>query len=175
MSSPPPAGNSCTSSKYLYKTTASDYDPLWSSLGAFSVARAPVPKVSEVLSTKPRAPAALQVDLTPFVNLKLAADMERSRLADRVLSAHTVPVKFPVKAEHISYPTSALRGCDNPLYQSSSSAIGSEQPRKHQLAERFFPKNNHFSKGFTVQNAKSTALSTRLTRSRIHAALDKFY
>ncbi len=141
------------------------------------MAKAQIPKICDVLGSKSRVrkPRHVEVDLTPFVSLKQAADLVKSRQADRMLSAHTIPVKFPVKAEHITYPKSGLRGSDNPLYASTSSLIGAEQPRKHQLAERYFPKNNDFSKGFTVQNAKSTALSTRVTWSRVHSELDRFY
>merc|ERR1712194_146697 len=77
--------------------------------------------------------------------------------ADRVLSAHVLPKKFPIDANRMVYPPLKER---NPLYYTTSSTYGNEQPRPHQVAEAFFPKSNKFSKTYTDSKPRYCGLNT---------------
>lgn len=101
--------------------------------------------------------------------------MTKASLTDPIISAHTIPRKFPVKSENINYPRIDKKGVDNPLYYTTSSAIGSDVPRPHQLAERYFPKSNEFSQSFANRTRRFAGMKTHVSYSHVHRELDRFY
>ena len=154
------------------RTTYQDLHPSWH---AFShspdLHGQQVPNIAEVLSRKPllRQPNKINVKLEEFAILRLEKEREDNSHADRILSAHKLPFKFPVKAANIEYPPIDKRGADNPLYRTTSMEVGARLPMQHQLAERYFPLNNNFSQSFANRRAsQSTALNTNLSRNRVH-------
>ena len=122
-----------------------------------------------------RRPNKVEVNLDDFEILRQEKEIEASLHADRILSAHKQPFKFPVKSENIVYPTVDKHGAYNPLFVTTSMDIGAKKPLPHQLAERFFPLSNKFSKDFAGRRAKNTAINTRTTKSQVHATLDEPY
>lgn len=157
------------------KTTYEDLQASWHAFGsAPDLEGQEVPNISAVLAQKPRVrrPNRIDVKLEEFEILSAEKAREESSHADRILSAHKLPWKFPVRAENIEYPEINKRGATNPLYKTTAMDIGAKKPMQHQLAERYFPLNNNFSQGFANRRAKSTALNTTLSRSKIHESLD---
>jgi len=157
------------------QTTYQELNPHWHAFNASSLRGQMVPRISEVLASKPRVrrPNKVEVDLTEFTILNQEKEIEKNLHADRILSAHKLPWKFPVKSENIQYPIIDKHGADNPLYAPISLDIGSKKPLPHQLAERFFPLSNKFSKDFAGRRAKYTAINTMTSKSRIHDTLNE--
>merc|ERR1719456_403212 len=102
---------------------------------------------------------------------------KEDRGAEPVLSAATLPVKFPSVAKDFKYPESGKHGAENPLYYTTATLIGLEPPKQHQLAERYFPKNCEFAKSFTDTKKFMTrhGFETYATKSRVHTELDQPY
>ena len=158
------------------QTTSQDFSPTWHAFSATSLIGKHIPSISEVLACKPRCrkPNKVHVDLSNFPLLQQEKMDEECLHADRILSAHKIPHKFPVSAEMIRYPSVAKRGASNVLFRTTSLDIGSKRPDQHQLPERYFPLLSGFSKGFPSRTPL-TALSTSQTRSRVHSSLDESY
>lgn len=150
--------------------------------------------ISEALAMKTRQgrgypglveqPVRPNVDTNPelFPTVTMLRKAKEDRLAEPVLSAAICPVKYPSpEADLWKYPKITKKGGDNPLYYTTATLIGLEPPRQHQLAERYFPKNNDFAKSFTdtkkfyFPGAPSYCLNTTKTRSRAHMELDQPY
>jgi len=161
----------------FYKTSNSDYDPKWMATGTYNVIKADIPKISDVLAAKELIPAPkpMQIDLSKYELTRAMEQEVKDRQGDPVLSAHVLPVKFPVKAKNIVYPSIDRKGNENPLWATSSRTIGNEVPMQHQLAEQYFPKNNDFSNQFTDSRPRYTGLQTRPTLSKIHNSFDQYY
>jgi hypothetical protein len=161
----------------FYRTTNSEYDPKWMATGSYNALKADIPKISDVLAARELIPnpKKMEIDLSKYELTRALEEEVRDRQGEPVLSAHVLPVKFPVKAKNISYPPIAKRGNDNPLWSTASLTIGKEQPMQHQLAEQYFPKNNDFSNQFTDSRPRYTGLMTRPTLSKIHSSMDTFY
>ena len=159
------------------QTTYEELNPKWHAFNSPSLKGQSVPKISEVLAMKPRVrrPNKVEVDIANFEILRKEKEIEESLHADRILSAHKLPWKFPVKSENIVYPVIDKHGADNPLFFTTSMDIGAKKPLPHQLAERFFPLSNKFSKDFAGRRARNTAINTRTTKSQVHATLDEPY
>merc|ERR1719487_3018928 len=154
----------------FYKTSNSSYDPKpkWDG---------DIPKISDVLAGKELIPKPMppNIDHTKYVLQRQHDEAVRSRQGDPVLSAHILPVKFPVNAKDIKYPAIAKRGTDNPLYATSSLNIGKEVPMSHQLPEHYFPKNNDFTNKYTDSKPRYTGLQTMPTLSKVHQKFDAYY
>merc|ERR1712146_95202 len=101
-------------------------------------------------------------------------EAQKAKQGEPVLSAHILPTKFPVKAEKMVYPTIAKRGQENPLYATSSRAIG-VPPMSHQVADIYFPKNNDFTNKYTDHRPRYTGLQTQSLPSKVHSSFDTFY
>jgi len=159
------------------QTTYQELNPSWHAFGSPSLIGQRVPRISEVLAMKPRVrrPNRVDVNLSEFAILRQEKEAEDNRHTDRILSAHKLPSKFPVKAEDIVYPVTDKLGASNPLFQTTSNDIGSKKPLQHQLPERYFPIDSKFSKAFSAGRAKYTAINTRPTKSQVHQSLDEPY
>mmetsp|Transcript_122969 Transcript_122969/g.393949 ORF Transcript_122969/g.393949 Transcript_122969/m.393949 type:complete len:184 (+) Transcript_122969:113-664(+) len=136
-----------------------------------------VPTIQEILAARPtiRKPIRPLIVTAKTVLADAIRDERRNNMADKVLSADVVPKKFPVEAKNMTYPTSAKKGADNPLYACSSQSIGKEVPMAHQITDRYFPSTNAFTKGFVDTRPRYTGLSTAPTHSKVHCALDEAY
>merc|ERR1712194_280570 len=115
--------------------------------------------VSEILkrSDALRNPVRPVVDSTSFVMINTIETEKKENQAERVLSAHVLPKKFPVDPDKLIYPPLREK---NPLYYTTSSTYGNEKPRSHQVAEAFFPKSNKFSKSYTDSKPRYCGLNT---------------
>ncbi|CAD7923298.1 unnamed protein product [Amoebophrya sp. A120] len=102
---------------------------------------------------KPVRPVVEDTDFIMTNTIKKEAD---SINAERVLSAHVLPKRFPVDPDRMIYPP--LRE-ENPLYYTTSSVYGNEKPRPHQVADAFFPKSNKFSHSFTDSKPRNAGLN----------------
>ena len=157
-------------------TTYRQLDPKWH---AFGSTRIPldVPDVSQVLASKPliRKPHHLDIDKAEFPLLLQEEQQDKDSHAEKIISAHILPLKFPVRAEDIHYPTVTKNGAYHPLYKTSSMEIGSKPPQAHQLPERFFPRSSRFSSSFLAGHTENTALKSHPSKSRIHQSLDRPY
>ena len=157
------------------RTTAQDLQPSWHAFShAPDLQGQQVPNISQGLAQKPRVrrPNHIDVKLEEFEILSLEKTREQNSHADRILSAHKLPMKFPVRAEHIQYPPIVKRGASNPLFRTTAMEVGAKVPMQHQLAERYFPLNNNFSQSFANRRVKFTTLNTNPSRSRIHSSFD---
>lgn len=163
-------------SSAFYATTNSSYDPKWKATQSYDVIKAEIPKISDVLAAKElvRKPLYPEIDFNKYTLQREFEAAVKERQGDAVLSAHILPVKFPVRAERMEYPAIAKRGADNPLYSTSSRAVGNK-PMAHQIAEYYFPKNNDFTNKYTDSRPRYTGLRTQATPSKIHSSMDTFY
>jgi hypothetical protein len=161
----------------FYEPLSSSYHPGWKCADLESrLDNKFVPKISDALAKKTLIPHPVRPKIEGEYPLTAGfKDAKRAREAEPVLSAHCLPVSFPVKAENIRYPASTKRGADNPLYSVASQVIGKEPPQAHQLAERYFPKNCDYTKTYTDCAPRTTGLVTRPTMSRVHKDLDQPY
>lgn len=83
-----------------------------------------------------------------------------------------VPREYPVgEMEEMKYPEPALKS-SNPLYKTSNNCYGSIKPSAYEKPDKYFPKDNGFTKGFLGGNKVDTGLNTFQTPSRIHKAYD---
>ena len=53
---------------------------------------------------------------------------EDDKHAEKVLSAHILPNKFPINPDKMIYPD--IKNADNPLYYTTNTVYGNEKPRK---------------------------------------------
>jgi len=176
---------SCSYIGAFYKTSNSDYSAKWECIddaqkeatsGGTRLDRARIPKLGEVMNNKDliRRPVRTMVDTGRFVLTKEKDDFLASRRSDPVISAHVVPMLFPVEAKDIVYPETEKAGIDNPLYQTAAQSIGKEVPMPHQLPERFFPRSTKFSSGYTDLRPRYSSINTRPEYSRTHQDNDVF-
>jgi Domain of unknown function (DUF4490) len=159
------------------QTTYQELNPKWHAFNSSSLTGQNVPKISEVLARRPtvRRPNRVHVDISEFAILNREKEIEANLHADRIMSAHKLPWKFPVRSENICYPIIDKHGSGNPLFATTYNDIGSKKPLQHQLAERYFPLSSRFSKDFAGRKAKNTAINTMGTKSAIHSSLDEPY
>ncbi|KAF4672051.1 hypothetical protein FOL47_000991 [Perkinsus chesapeaki] len=163
-----------------YITSYQEYFPFWRSLGnSHTVEGHNVPTVSQVLeknsgSRLVQPPMKLKIDMRQFKILDDFRRATRERQAERILSAHTIPKKFPVTENDVSgHVDSRIK--QHPLYATTSALVGKDRPMQHQLAERYFPMNNDFTNKFTDLRPRYCGLNTKPRPSRIHKDLDEFY
>jgi hypothetical protein len=163
--------------KAFYEPISAGYHPGWKCADRESRLDGKfVPKISDALANKTLIPHPVRPKIEgTYPILQAFKDAKRARETEAVLSAHCLPVTFPIKAEKVRYPASTKRGADNPLYFVSSMVIGKEPPQQHQLAERYFPKNCDYTKTYTDSAPRTTGLVTRPTMSRVHRELDQPY
>jgi hypothetical protein len=161
----------------FYKTSNSDYDPLWAASGSYNVDKAEIPSISAVLGMKERvrAPVRPVIPLERFTLQKEEAERMRARQGDAVLSADVLPVKFPCSARDIRYPEVDKLGAKNPLYETSAYHVGKECPANHQVPDTYFPRNSHFVKKFTDSKPRYTGLQTRPSASKVHSSFDQYF
>jgi hypothetical protein len=163
--------------KAFYEPISAGYHPGWKCADLESRLDGKfVPKISDALANKTliHHPVRPKIEGT-YPIMQAMKDAKRARETEPVLSAHCLPVTFPIKADKVRYPASTKRGADNPLYFVSSQVIGKEPPQQHQLAERYFPKNCDYTKTYTDSKPRITGLVTRPTMSRVHRELDQPY
>lgn len=160
----------------FYKTSNGDYSGLWHD-GTAGTRVGDVPKISDVLKLKPtiRKPVRPLMTTAKCVLANQIVAEKRANEIDKVLSADVVPKRFPVRAEQHCYPESAKVGSKNPLYETSSQAVGAAPPEAHQLPDRFFPSTNKFTKGFVDAKPRYTGLNTAPQPSKFHPALDEYF
>ncbi|CAD7937415.1 unnamed protein product [Amoebophrya sp. A25] len=103
-----------------------------------------------------RKPVKPEVADTDFIMTNTIKKETETIMAERVLSAHVLPKKFPVDPDRMIYPE---RGNVNPLYATTNSIYGNEKPRGHQVADAFFPKSNKFSHSFTDSKPRNCGLN----------------
>jgi hypothetical protein len=77
--------------------------------------------------------------------------------------------KFPYTAEEFKYPHKSK---PQSLYINSNDEYGSKKPNQLEIAEKYFPINNTFSKEFNNLMYKNNSLNTTQSRSKVHANLD---
>lgn len=136
-----------------------------------------VPPISQILAARPtvRKPVRpLQISAKTILADQIAAE-KKSQQAEKVISADVMPKKFPVQAGNFAYPPQVKHGHDNPLYSVSSQVYGNKAPMAHQVADRYFPSTNQFTKGFVDLKPRYTGLSTGPCLSKVHSALDEYY
>jgi len=104
-----------------------------------------------------KKPVRPKVDDEDFIYMNTVKLEGQEIAAERVLSAHVLPKKFPVDPDRLIYPP--VRET-NPLYYTTSTVYGNEKPRPHQVAEAFFPKSNKFSKSYTDSKPRYCGLNT---------------
>lgn len=162
----------------FYATTSGQYSGAWNDSTNASMGHlGDCPTISEVLGMRGQRlkPIKPLVNTGISVLAKQVEEAKEARLAEKVLSADVVPKKFPAQASEFSYPASAKKGADNPLYQTASQAIGKETPLDHQISDRYFPGRNEFTKQFVDLRPRNTSLSTSSNPSRVHKSLDQQY
>mmetsp|Transcript_1305 Transcript_1305/g.2928 ORF Transcript_1305/g.2928 Transcript_1305/m.2928 type:complete len:156 (-) Transcript_1305:470-937(-) len=103
-----------------------------------------------------KKPVRPHVEDTDFIMTNTIKKETESIMAERVLSAHVLPKRFPVDPDRMIYPP--LRE-ENPLYYTTNSTYGTEKPRPHQVADAFFPKSNKFSKSYTDSKPRTCGLN----------------
>lgn len=108
-----------------------------------------------------RKPVRPKVDDEDFVMINTIKLEGQEISAERVLSAHVLPKRFPVDPDRMIYPP--IRE-SNPLYYTTNTTYGNEVPRPHQVAEAFFPKSNKFSKSYTDSKPRFCGLNTSTER-----------
>jgi len=166
-------------SEALYATTNGQFSGKWDPATAASIGGelGDCPTISEVLSLRGKK----QKPIKPLVNTGISVlakeiqDAKDARLADKVLSADVIPKKFPAEASQFRYPGNPKKGADNPLYSTSSQAIGRETPLDHQISDRYFPGRNEFTKTFVELRPRNSSLATSNNPSRVHKDLDEYY
>jgi len=109
-----------------------------------------------------KKPNAIRVEDTDFWMTNKIREEQAEKHAERVLSAHILPYKFPINPDKMIYPD--VKNAANPLYYTTNTTYGNEQPRPHQVAEAFFPKTNKFSKSFTDARPRIQALNTSMDK-----------
>ncbi|KAF4684292.1 hypothetical protein FOZ60_007994 [Perkinsus olseni] len=163
-----------------YTTTYQEYHPFWRSLAnSHTVEGHNVPTISQVLEKNSKSrlvqpPFKLQIDMASFKILDDFRRAARERQAERILSAHTIPKKFPVTEEAVAGHVDS-RINQHPLYATTSALVGKDRPMQHQLAERYFPMNNDFTNKFTNLRPRYYGLNTKPRPSKIHKDFDEFY
>lgn len=161
----------------LYWTSNAEYCGHWHDGTRGTSTSEDVPKISDILAARPTIRKPVR-PLQTTAKCILANQIEAARKerdADKVLTADILPKKYPVRAEAFCYPEDVKKGADNPLYNTTSKAHGSEMPMPHQITDRYFPSGNQFTKGFVDTRPRFTGLNTTPILSKVHAALDAYY
>eukprot|EP00747_Dinoflagellata_sp_TGD_P163042 gnl/TRDRNA2_/TRDRNA2_181320_c0_seq1.p1 gnl/TRDRNA2_/TRDRNA2_181320_c0~~gnl/TRDRNA2_/TRDRNA2_181320_c0_seq1.p1 ORF type:complete len:210 (-),score=38.40 gnl/TRDRNA2_/TRDRNA2_181320_c0_seq1:97-726(-) len=169
-----------THAEAFYRTTNGEYAGVWHDGTAATEAatqQRDIPPISHILGARPTVHKPVR-PLVHTAECVLANQIEQERLdslGDKVISSDKIPKKFPVKAEHISYPHNEKHGASNPLFWTTAQLHGKEQPMEHQLPDRYFPSTNQFTKKFLDTKPRYTGLNTAPTFSKIHSELDQKY
>lgn len=123
-----------------------------------------LPSRSDIIKRLDRLkePEKIYIDNRQFIYTNAIDKEAVACQGEKVLSAHTLPKKFPVDAERIIYPAPKET---NPLYATSNSTYGNEAPRSHQVAEAFFPKSNKWSTSYTECAPRSAGLNTAFDKN----------
>jgi len=161
----------------FYSTSNGDYSGFWHDGTRGAPLSKDVPPMREVLNArksikKPPRPLAT----TAKCMLANAMDEEKkANQVEKIASADVIPRKFPVRAKDFHYPEQIKRGANNPLYQTSSMAIGKAMPTDEHLPDRYFPTTKHFTRTFVDAKPRNTSLNTVPSYSRTHKTFDEYY
>ncbi len=167
----------------MFKTSNSQYGEQWVSVTAKAdrdpAVHEDVPLYSEIGQRQ----AMLTNSLRTYKHELLKEMREQGELDGDVVKAMKerkedmrrpgiVPREYPVQEmEEMKYPEPALKS-SNPLYRTSNNSYGSMKPSAYEKPDKFFPKDNTFTKGFLGGTTVDTGLNTFKTPSRVHKAYD---
>ncbi len=99
-------------------------------------------------------------------------DLDEITAAKRKLDQNAIVAKkFPVQPGEYKKPDHGLK-IGTPLYMTTYMDVGRLEPSGYEIADRYHPINNTFSKTFTGGMSRNASLNTAVTNSKVHGAFD---
>ena len=160
----------------FYKSTSSDYGQKWNVAEQDKPLKSELPSYENIGKNLPEFRKAEKVLKNQLVAAKWGKkdDDQEDALsaAKRKLDQNAIVAKkFPVQPGEYKYPTQGIK-VGNPLYMTTYMDIGRLLPSAYEIADRYHPLNNKFSKEFTGGMSKNASLNTANTNSKVHKDLD---
>jgi len=161
----------------FYKTTASDYGSKWHVSNEKKPTVTEVPSYSQIGQNLPQFRKTEKVLKNQLVAAKWGKkdtedDLDEITAAKRKLDQNAIVAKkFPVQPGQYKLPEHGLK-IGTPLYMTTYMDVGRLQPSGYEIADRYHPINNTFSKTFTGGMVRNGSLNTATSNSKVHPHFD---
>lgn len=160
----------------FYKSTTSDYGQHWKVSDTTQPLNTDIPTWKDIGQNLTQYRKAEKVLKNQLVAAKWGKKddeaLDELSAAKKQLDKNAIVAKkFPVQPGEYKYPENGLK-VGNPLYMTTYMDIGRLLPSGYEIADRYYPLNNKFSKEFTGGPSKNCSLNTATSRSKVHNQYD---
>lgn len=160
----------------FYKTSSSDYGAKWSVSNEKKPVSTDIPSYGQIGANLPQFRKTEKLLKNQLVAAKWGqqeeANLDEISAAKKKLDGNAIIAKkFPVQPGEFKIPEHGLK-IGNPLYMTTSMDVGRLQPSAYEIADRYHPLDNKFSKTFGGGMPKNSGLNTAHTLSKVHGKMD---
>jgi len=164
----------------FYKTSASDYGVKWNVSNTERPVYTDIPSHSQIGKNLPQFRKAERLLKNQLVAAKWGKQdsdehLDELSAAKKKLDQNAIVAKkFPVQPGQYKIPEQGLK-VGTPLYMTTYMDVGRLHPSEFEIADRYHPINNTFTKTFSGGMTKNSSLNTAATLSKVHNNFDGYF